>query len=182
MVPKMVPVPPRVEVPPTTTAVMTTSSKPAPMPDSMTDCWGIMTKAATAVRKPRRVKVMSLMRVEEIRALVAAVGLPPTAWMRRPRRVRWARKSDARTTVAATQRLMGRPVSVPVPRVRRLGGRSVIQAPAIAKSVMPRRMVSIPSVAMMEGMRPRVMRMPLRRPMAEPARRVAAMTRGTGRP
>src|SRR3954469_14210706 len=184
MTPPIVPRPPKIETPPSSTAVTTVSSNPTPTFAAAVELRSEMTTPASAATAPERTNSRSLIRLTRRPEKNAASSLAPIAKTERPNGVKCSStaKSTARTANSTMTFGTAVPAKLPNARSVQTDGKSVTESSPMTTNARPRNRASVPIVTASDGRPSRVTSRPLNAPHSPPATMQIGMISSSGRP
>src|SRR3954470_17546383 len=184
MTPPIVPRPPKIETPPSSTAVTTVSSNPTPTFAAAVELRSEMTTPASAATAPDRTNSASLIRFTRRPEKNAASSFAPMAKTARPNGVKCS--STAKRTARIANRTMtfgtAVPAKLPIARSVQSEGKSVTESSPMTTNARPRNSASVPIVTASDGRPSRVTSRPLNAPQSPPATMQIGMISSSGRP
>src|SRR3954454_7295921 len=184
MTPPIVPRPPKIDTPPSSTAVTTVSSKPTPTLAAAVELRSEMTTPASAATAPESTNSASLMRLTRRPEKNAASSLAPIAKTERPKGVKCS--STAKRTARIANRTMtfgtAVPAKLPIARSVQSEGKSVTESSPMTTNARPRNSASVPIVTASDSRPSRVTSRPLNAPHSPPATMQIGMISPSGRP
>src|SRR4051794_8524774 len=182
--PPIVPRPPKIETPPSTTAVTAVSSKPVPTLAAAVELRSEMTTPARPATAPDMTNSQSLMRLTRTPEKRAASSLAPMAKTLRPKPV--ACRSTPKAIASAANRTIVLGIAVPptLPKARSVheAGKSVTDWSPMTTKARPRKSDSVPIVTASDGRPSRVTSRPLTMPQAAPTAMHSTMISSIGWP
>src|SRR4051812_36560281 len=184
MTPPMVPRPPKIDTPPSSTAVTTVSSKPSPTLAAAVELRSEMTTPASAATAPQTTNRISLMRLTRRPEKNAASSLAPIAKTERPKGVKCSSTANSTARIAHSTITFGTavPAKFPIARSVHSAGKSVTESSPMITNAMPRNSASVPIVTASDGRPSRVTSRPLNAPHTAPAATQIGMIASSGRP
>src|SRR3954447_11342328 len=184
MTPPIVPRLPKIDTPPSSTAVMTVSSKPMPTFAAAVELRSEITTPASAATAPESTNSASLMRLTRSPEKNAASSLAPIAETERPNGVKCRRTANSTASIANSAITFGTgvPAKFPIARSVQRPGKSVTESSPMTTNAKPRNSASVPMVTASDGRPSRVTSTPLKAPHSAPATMHSGMMSSSGRP
>src|SRR3954468_17294738 len=184
MTPPIVPRPPKIDTPPSSTAVTTVSSKPTPTLAAAVELRSEMTMPASAATAPESTNSASLMRFTRRPEKNAASSFAPMAKTARPNGVKCRSTANSTARIANSTITLGTAVPAKLPNARSVqtDGKSVTESSPMTTNARPRKRASVPMVTASDGSPKRVTSTPLKAPQSAPATRHSGMISSIGSP
>src|SRR3954462_12606525 len=184
MTPPIVPRPPKIDTPPSSTAVTTVSSKPTPTFAAAVEFRSEITTPASAATAPESTNSASLMRLTRSPEKNAASSLAPIAKTERPNGVKCSSTANSAARIANSTMTFGTavPAKLPIARSVQSEGKSVTESSPMTTNARPRKSASVPIVTASDGRPSRVTSRPLNAPHSPPATMQIGMISSSGRP
>src|SRR3954470_3179400 len=182
--PTIVPRPPKIDTPPSRTAVTAVSSKPWPTFAAAVELRSEMTTPARPATAPESTNSVVLIRLTRSPAKYAASWLAPIANTERPNGVACSRTPNPTPSTANSTIVSGMNVPAKFPNARSVQteGKSVTDSSPMITNASPRNSASVPIVTASDGRPSRVTRSPLNAPHTAPAAMQMGMINSSGSP